>query len=66
MMVFYVSFVHIVWAKLGQADAGDNETKLIMKLAHEWFRTSEPVIISPARYRWTMAPTRDLLETDVC
>ena len=30
MMVFYASFVHIVSAKLGQADAGDNEVKLIM------------------------------------
>ena len=26
------------------------------KLAPEWVRTSDPVIRSPARYRWTMAP----------
>ena len=43
-MVFYDSFVHIVYAKLGQADVGDNEAKLIMKLAPEWVRTSDPVI----------------------
>ena len=29
MMVFYASVVHIVQAKLGQADAGDNEAKLM-------------------------------------
>ena len=27
-----------------------------MKLAPEWVRTSDPVIRSPARYRWTTAP----------
>ena len=42
--------------KLGQADAGDNEAKLMTKLAPEWVRTSDPVIRSPARYRWTTAP----------
>ena len=26
------------------------------KLAPDWVRTSDPVIRSPARYRWTMAP----------
>ena len=26
------------------------------KLAHEWVRTSDPVIRSPACYRWTTAP----------
>ena len=52
MMVFYASFVHIAYAKLGQADAGDNEAKLMTKLAPEWVRTSDPVIRSPARYRW--------------
>ena len=26
------------------------------KLAPEWVRTSDPVIRSPAHYRWTMAP----------
>ena len=26
------------------------------KLAPEWVRTSDPVIRSPARYHWTMAP----------
>ena len=31
--------MHIVYAKLGQADAGDNEAKLITKLAPEWVRT---------------------------
>ena len=28
----------------------------MMKLAPEWVRTSDPVIRSPARYRWTTAP----------
>ena len=42
--------------KLGQADAGDNEAKLMTKLAPEWVQTSDPVIRSPARYRWTTAP----------
>ena len=41
---------------MGQADAGDNEAKLMTKLAPEWVRTSDPVIRSPARYRWTTAP----------
>ena len=53
-MVLYASFLHIVYAKLGQADAGDNEAKLMTKLAPEWVRISDPVIKSPARYRWTM------------
>ena len=35
MMVFLASFVHIVYAKLGQADAGDSEAKLMTKLAPE-------------------------------
>ena len=26
------------------------------KLAPEWVRTNDPVIRSPARYRWTTAP----------
>ena len=26
------------------------------KLAPEWVRTTDPVIRSPARYRWTTAP----------
>ena len=26
------------------------------KLAPEWIRNSDPVIRSPARYRWTTAP----------
>ena len=42
---------------MGQADAGDNEAKLMTKLAPEWVRTSDPVIRSPVRYRWTTAPT---------
>ena len=29
------------------------------KLAPEWVRTSDPVIRSPARYRWTTAPARE-------
>ena len=29
------------------------------KLAPEWVRTSDPVIRSPARYRWTTAPAFD-------
>ena len=61
MMVFYASFVHIVYAKLGQADAGDNEAKLMTKFAPEWVRTSDPVIRSPACYRWTTAPASHTL-----
>ena len=30
------------------------------KLAPEWVRTSDPVIRSPARYRWTTAPASTL------
>ena len=30
------------------------------KLAPEWVRTSDPVIRSPACYRWTMAPAPTL------
>ena len=33
------------------------------KLAPEWVRTSDPVIRSPARYRWTTAPALPLLGT---
>ena len=43
------------YTSLGQADAGD-EAKLMTKLAPEWVRTCDPVIRSPARYRWTTAP----------
>ena len=52
--------MQIVYAKLGQADAGDNEAKLMRKLAPEWVRTSDPVIRSPARYRWTTTPSKVL------
>ena len=41
---------------MGQADADDNEAKLMRKLAPEWVRTIDTVIRSPARYRWTTAP----------
>ena len=34
----------------------DNEAKLMTKLAPEWVQTGDPVIRSPARYRWTTAP----------
>ena len=30
------------------------------KLAPEWVRTSDPVIRSPARYRWTTAPAKEM------
>ena len=33
--------MHIVQAKLGQADAGDNEAKLMTKLSPERVRTSD-------------------------
>ena len=49
MMVFYASFVHMAF---GEADAGDNEAKLMTKLSPEWVRTSDPVIRSPAPYHW--------------
>ena len=39
--------MHIAQAKLGQARAGDNDVKAIMKHAPEWVRTSNPVIRSP-------------------
>ena len=32
------------------------------KLAPEWVRTSDPVIRSPARYRWTTAPASKDIE----
>ena len=32
------------------------------KLAPEWVRTSDPVIRSPSRYRWTTAPALHGLE----
>ena len=35
------------------------------KLAPEWVRTSDPLIRSPARYRWTTAPAIFLLRTIV-
>ena len=38
----------------------DNEVKLMTKLAPEWVQTSDPVIRSPARYRWTTAPAPKL------
>ena len=34
----------------------------LMKLAPEWVRTSDPVIRSPARYRWTTAPATCLCQ----
>ena len=46
-MMLSASFVQIVKAKLGQASAGDNEVKLMMKHDPEWVRTSDPVIRSP-------------------
>ena len=36
--------MHIALSKLGQADAGDNEAKLMTKLAPEWVRTSDPLL----------------------
>ena len=32
------------------------------KLAPEWVRTSDPVIRSSARYRWTMAPAPEITD----
>ena len=57
--IYIHTWIHIqtyiyLQANLGQAVAGDNEAKLMTKL--EWVRTSDPVIRSPARYRWTTAP----------
>ena len=57
--------MHIVWVKLAQADAGDNEAKLMTKLAPEWVRTSDPVIRSPAHYRWTTAPAATWIEGSI-
>ena len=54
--------MHIVQAKLGQADDGDNEAKLMTKLAPEWVQTSDPVIRSPACYYWTTAPAQSIPE----
>ena len=34
------------------------------KLAPEWVRTSDPVIRSPARYRWTTAHNGNRLRQD--
>ena len=47
---------HCFRLNCGQAEAGDNEAKLITKLAPDWVRTSDPVIRWSARYRWTTAP----------
>ena len=33
----------------------------MMKLAPEWVQTSDPVIRSPACYRWTTAPPLNIL-----
>ena len=46
MILLQASFVHIVYAKLGQASAGAkcHWVKLMMKYAPEWVRTSDPVI----------------------
>ena len=46
------TLLRLNWAK---ADNGDNEAKLMTKLAPEWVRTSDSVIRSPARYHWTTA-----------
>ena len=42
MVLFYASFVHIAYAKLGQADTGDNDVKLMMKHAPIWFEAATP------------------------
>ena len=34
------------------------------KLAPEWVRTNDPVIRSPARYRWTTAPAHCILKIE--
>ena len=36
------------------------------KLAPEWVRTSDPVIRSPARYRWTTAPAQRYVQNIIC
>ena len=40
------------------------------KIAPEWVRTNDPVIRSPARYRWSTAPAplalRDAMNTAIC
>ena len=56
MMVFRPLLCTLFRPNWAKADAGDNEAKLMTKLAPEWVRTSDPVIRSPARYRWTTAP----------
>ena len=48
---FSASFVHIVYAKLDQASADT----VMMKPAHEWVRTSDPVTWRQAHYLWTTA-----------
>ena len=58
IMVFYASFVHIVLAKLGQADDGYNEVKLTTKHAPEWVRSSDPLIRDTAHHLWTTVPTQ--------
>ena len=54
-MLFYASVIHIVYNTLGQASAGENVVKLVMKHAPEWIRTSDPVIRNPVGYLWTTA-----------
>ena len=42
---------------LCQADAGNNEAKVMMKHAPEWILTSDPVLRIPKHYMWTTGPT---------
>ena len=51
-----VRLVQCDFQLLDNETSHDNEAKLMTKLAPEWVQTSDPVIRSPARYRWTTAP----------
>ena len=44
------------WFRLNWAKQTPGIMRRMTKLAPEWVRTSDPVIRSPARYRWTTAP----------
>ena len=52
----YVKLPHKGNDEMGQADAGDNEAKLMTGSNPEWVRTRDPMIIGPAPYRWITAP----------
>ena len=58
--MFYASFVHIVQAKLGQANAGDNEVKIMLKHAPSGFQPATSNKKSSTLPLWTVVPAPHL------